>query len=127
MTIQTSIIDNNYSYNLINKTINLINNLCQFRLIAYTDFTQSYHLMFETFLFSFAHTLMPLIDIVCSTYTYISMIQSIINSTACSCLIISSKIESEYDQEVPQSQTADNPVAPRGRVAQTSRDTKKTN
>ena len=24
----------------------------------------------------------------------------------------------EYDQEIPQSQTADNPVAPRGRAAQ---------
>ena len=28
-----------------------------------------------------------------------------------------SKIVSEYDQEIPQSQTADNPVAPRGRAA----------
>ena len=37
------------------------------------------------------------------------------------------KIVSEYDQEIPQSQTADNPVALRGRVAQPSRDTKKTN
>ena len=31
---------------------------------------------------------------------------------------------SEYDQEIPQSQTADNPVAPRGRAAQPSRDTR---
>ena len=38
-----------------------------------------------------------------------------------------SKIVSEYDQEMPQSQTADNPMAPRGRVAQPSRDTRKTN
>ena len=38
-----------------------------------------------------------------------------------------SKIISEYDQEIPQSQTADNPVAPRGRAAQPSRDTRKTN
>ena len=30
------------------------------------------------------------------------------------------KIVSEYDQEIPQSQTADNPVAPRGRDAQSS-------
>ena len=30
------------------------------------------------------------------------------------------KIVSEYDQEIPQSQTADNPVAPRGRAAQPS-------
>ena len=37
------------------------------------------------------------------------------------------KIVSEYDQELPQSQTADNPVAPRGRAAQPSRDTRKTN
>ena len=32
--------------------------------------------------------------------------------------LIESKIVSEYDQEIPQSQTADNPVAPRGRAAQ---------
>ena len=38
-----------------------------------------------------------------------------------------SKLVNEYDQEIPQSQTADNPVAPRGRAAQPSRDTRKTN
>ena len=37
------------------------------------------------------------------------------------------EIVSEYDQEIPQSQTAENPVAPRGRAAQPSRDTRKTN
>ena len=37
------------------------------------------------------------------------------------------KIVSEYDQEIPQSQTADNPVAPPERAAQPSRDTRKTN
>ena len=37
------------------------------------------------------------------------------------------KINSEYDKEIPQSQTADNPVAPRGRAPQPSRDTRKTN
>ena len=37
------------------------------------------------------------------------------------------KENSEYDQEIPQSQTADNPVAPRGRASQPSRDTRKTN
>ena len=37
------------------------------------------------------------------------------------------KIVSEYDQEIPQSQTADNPVAPRGRAVQPSQDTRKTN
>ena len=30
------------------------------------------------------------------------------------------KILSEYNQEIPQSQTADDPVAPRGRAAQPS-------
>ena len=42
-------------------------------------------------------------------------------------LVLVTKIVSEYDQEIPQSQTADNPVAPRGRAAQPSRDTRKTN
>ena len=37
------------------------------------------------------------------------------------------RIVSEYDQEIPQSQTADNPVASRGRAAQPSQDTRKTN
>ena len=35
------------------------------------------------------------------------------------------KIVSEYDQEIPQSQTADKPMAPRGRATQPSRDTRK--
>ena len=34
---------------------------------------------------------------------------------------------SEYDQEITQSQTADNPIAPQGRASQPSRDTRKTN
>ena len=38
-----------------------------------------------------------------------------------------SKIVSEYDQEIPQSQTAENPIAPRGRATQPSRGTRKTN
>ena len=37
------------------------------------------------------------------------------------------KTVSEYDQEIPQPQTADNPVAPQGRAAKRSRDTRKTN
>ena len=37
------------------------------------------------------------------------------------------KIVSEYDQEIPQSQTADNPMAPQGSATQPSRDTRKTN
>ena len=40
---------------------------------------------------------------------------------------LEANIVSEYDQEIPQSQTADNPVALRGRAAQPSRDTRKTN
>ena len=35
------------------------------------------------------------------------------------------KTVSEYDQEIPQSQTADNPMVPRGRATQPSRDTRK--
>ena len=41
------------------------------------------------------------------------------------CLVL--KKVSEYDQEIPKSQTADNPVAPRGRTTQPSQDTRKTN
>ena len=40
---------------------------------------------------------------------------------------LQTRIVSEYDQEIPQSQTADNPVAPQGRAAQPSQDTRKTN
>ena len=35
------------------------------------------------------------------------------------------KIVSEYDQKIPQSQTADKPTAPRGRVTTSSRTMKK--
>ena len=42
-------------------------------------------------------------------------------------MICTKKIVSEYDKEIPQSQTADNPVAPPGRAAQPSRDTRKKN
>ena len=34
---------------------------------------------------------------------------------------------SKYDQEIPQSQTTDNPMAPQGRATQSSRDTRNTN
>ena len=37
------------------------------------------------------------------------------------------KVDCEYDQEIPQSQYADNPVAQRGRAAQPSQETRKTN
>ena len=42
-------------------------------------------------------------------------------------LLTDNKKNSEYDQEIPQSQTIDNPMALRGRAAQPSRDTRKTN
>ena len=45
----------------------------------------------------------------------------------CNIFLKNSKIASEYDQEIPQSQTANNPVASQGRAAQPSRDTRKTN
>ena len=38
-----------------------------------------------------------------------------------------SEIVSEYDQEIPHSQTTDKPMAPRGIATQPSRDTRKTN
>ena len=34
---------------------------------------------------------------------------------------------SKYDQEIPQSQATDNPMAPQGRATQSSRDTRNTN
>ena len=37
------------------------------------------------------------------------------------------KIVSEYDQEIQQLQTADNPMAQRERATQPSRDTRETN
>ena len=42
-------------------------------------------------------------------------------------LYFTPKIVNEYDQEIPQSQTADNPVAPRGIAAKPSRDTRTPN
>ena len=39
--------------------------------------------------------------------------------------ITEAKIVSEYDQENPQSQTSDDPMAPRGRATQPPRDTRK--
>ena len=42
-------------------------------------------------------------------------------------IIKQAKIVSEIDQEIPQSQTPDNPMAPGGRANPPSRDTRKTN
>ena len=42
-------------------------------------------------------------------------------------LLDNSKTVSDYDQEIPQSPTADKPMAPRVRATQQLRDTRKTN
>ena len=43
-------------------------------------------------------------------------------------LVLEDKAENNgYDQEIPQSQTADNAMAPQGRATQPLRDTRKTN
>ena len=55
------------------------------------------------------------------------MVYSVINYYNMRMLTRGSKIVSEYDQEIQQSQTADNPVALRGRATQSPRDTSKTN
>ena len=43
------------------------------------------------------------------------------------CRLMLTKIVSEYDQEMPQSQTADKPMVPQERATYPSRDTRKTN
>ena len=43
------------------------------------------------------------------------------------CYPMHSEIVSEYDQEIPLSQTADKPMSLGGRATQQSRDTRKTN
>ena len=67
----------------------------------------------------------------CVSYTVCQgLVCVLISLTPCTmgCLFLCVlKKVSEYDQEIPQSQTADNPVAPRGRAAQPSEDTRKTN
>ena len=42
-------------------------------------------------------------------------------------MLLNRSKKDDKDQEIPQSQTADNPVAPLGRAAQQPRDTRKTN
>ena len=44
----------------------------------------------------------------------------------CKQKMLGPKIVSEYDQEIPLSQTTDKPKAPRGRATQPSQDTRKT-
>ena len=45
----------------------------------------------------------------------------------CKCSIHAFCKNSEYDQEIPQSQTVDKPMAPRGRATQKSQARRKTN
>ena len=58
-----------------------------------------------------------------------TLIPSIFVSRNYSLLFTSAALikNSEYDQEIPQSQTADKPMASRGRATQQSRETMKTN
>ena len=65
----------------------------------------------------------------CRFSVHITKLEQAVTKTSCTyfCLSLTAKKVSEYDQEIPQSQTADNPVAPRGRASQPSRDTRKTN
>ena len=69
-----------------------------------------------------------LIEII-STYKKIGYNSNVLQQTACLVVnpITVGKTVREYDQEIPQSQTADNPDAPGGRAAQPSRNTRKTN
>ena len=60
-----------------------------------------------------------MVYIFCNLFVLRGCVEQLMTSTT--------EIVSEYDQEIPQSQTADNPMAPRGRATQPSRDTRKTN
>ena len=68
----------------------------------------------------FCFNILMLIFLICSDK--MGNISLIIRGLYCSPQIVS-----EYDQEILQSQTADNPMAPRGRAPQPYRDTRKTN
>ena len=61
-----------------------------------------------------------------TAFAFERSMRGFVMSTNCTLLGVL-KIESEYDQEIPQSQTADNPIAMRGRAAHPSQDTRKTN
>ena len=54
----------------------------------------------------------------------ISCLLWIVGNIAIYFIVWPAKIVSEYDQEIPQSQTADKPMAPRGIATQPSRDTR---
>ena len=75
--------------------------------------------------FAGSDSLIPLISGICSEEIESETMSENEDSTMSDAE--TSRIVSEYDQELPQPQTADIPVAPRGRAAQPSRDTRKTN
>ena len=85
---------------------------------------------FELISFRFASSFLlfssPLRDL-CSGTLNRTILLSLLFLSSNSLVLASTKIVSEYDQEIPQSQTADNPVAPRGRAAEPPRDSWKTN
>ena len=56
---------------------------------------------------------------------FLALVSSTINCTFLSSGV-AAKIVSEYDQEIPRSQTADKPMEPRGRATQQSINTSKT-
>ena len=69
-----------------------------------------------------------------SYFPYISVKICLTHKTVINCryarhnrMVFTIKIVNEYDQEIPQSQTVDNPAAPRGWAAQPPRDTRETN
>ena len=76
--------------------------------------------------------LLPIVNrqmVILQCLSYKSMFPSFTRQALYHCITerLQSKIVSEYDQEISQSQTAHNPMARLGRAAQPSRDTRKTN
>ena len=57
--------------------------------------------------------------VITALYKATSVVGTVVNTSLCK--------NSKYDQEIPQSQTTDNPMAPRGRATRQSRDTRTTN
>ena len=86
----------------------------------------SLHILGEKILnFDNCFTLHPGSGLIILTYYFWYLIVS--TPDLCTLTYLVTKIVSENDQEIPQSQTADVPMAPRGRATQQKRDTRKTN
>ena len=99
-----------------------VQNLISFILLSLIKVSIFTPVCFLPALLCFALLLFFLLFPVCSAFTNFLFIFSFLIM----CLV-SIKIVSECDQEIPQSQTADNPKAPGGRVTQPSRGTRETN